>query len=144
MITKEQAAKWAASAAAAAVLGMSLDQIGGLAVGRRAGTSGPTLHPRHRHQRPPPDFPSTAPDFQEPPDPTPLVRQTYETPPNQLILASYPNGRPGALRALQRPPPADDDEVVDAAPDDVMRVSLSRRASPHAGGAAPWEDEGLV
>ena len=126
LMTKEAAAKWAAAAAAAAVMGLSMDMISNLsgdAAQRRDAralltSSGPLLHPLHQKQRGPPAFPKHAPDFTQPPDGTPLTKQTYVTPPNQLILASYPNGRPGALRALQRAPSAtyvQDDATTDAA-----------------------------
>ena len=30
----------------------------------------------------------------------PVTKQTFHSPPNQIVLATYPNGRPGALREL--------------------------------------------
>jgi len=104
-------------------------------------SSGPLLHPLHTKQRGPPRFQGRPPDFAVPPDGTPLPKQTYVTPPNQLILASYPNGRPGALRALQRAPSATHDAATHAAADaDTMRVSLSRKTIARPGGLdATWE-----
>ena len=72
------------------------------------------------------------PDLKPAPNGAPLTKQTYVTPPNQLILASYPNGRPGALRALQRAPSAAQVPDDYGAAEDVMRVSLSRKTIARA------------
>ena len=59
----------------------------------------------------------------------PNVPQTYENP-NQLILASYPNGRGGALRPLQRQEPAhlsSFDESGSVASDLSLTSSAARR-----------------
>ena len=133
-VSKQEAARWAAAAAAAAVMGLSLDAIAGLAAPPAAlgEPGGPLLHPLHVKQRGRPSFPANQPDLKPAPNGAPLTKQTYVTPPNQLILASYPNGRPGALRALQRAPSAAQVPDDYGAAEDVMRVSLSRKTIARA------------
>ena len=133
-VSKQEAARWAAAAAAAAVMGLSLDSIAGLAAPPAAlgEPGGPLLHPLHVKQRGRPSFPANQPDLKPAPNGAPLTKQTYVTPPNQLILASYPNGRPGALRALQRAPSAAQVPDDYGAAEDVMRVSLSRKTIARA------------
>ena len=41
------------------------------------------------------------------------MKRTFDSPPNQLVLASYPNGRPGALRPISLAPPEQEDDFED-------------------------------
>ena len=63
-VSKQEAARWAAAAAAAAVMGLSLDAIAGLAAPPAAlgEPGGPLLHPLHVKQRGRPSFPANQPD----------------------------------------------------------------------------------
>ncbi|KAK7249600.1 hypothetical protein SO694_00004057 [Aureococcus anophagefferens] len=111
-----------------AVMGLSLDSIAGLAAPPAAlgEPGGPLLHPLHVKQRGRPSFPANQPDLKPAPTARAHAKQASATPPNQLILASYPNGRPGALRALQRAPSAA--QVPDdygAAEDVIARVAVA-------------------
>ena len=58
---------------------------------------------------------ATAPGFTAPPYDPNLVKRTFDSPPNQLVLASYPNGRPGALRPISLAPPDQEDDFEDVA-----------------------------
>ncbi|KAJ1455087.1 hypothetical protein M885DRAFT_617653 [Pelagophyceae sp. CCMP2097] len=82
LFTREHAALWAAQAATAAVMRLpqaSIMHMGGL---RQAVSLEAPL-----------DLGGPA-----------LARRTFNVPPNQLTLAQYPNGRPGALRSIGHAP----------------------------------------
>ena len=87
MISKETAAQWAAAAATAAVLGLPVTAL----------QSDLKAHYNDDDQPGPLDLPIPCPTGRP-------TRQTFSPPPKHLVLATYPNGRPGALRPLQRGP----------------------------------------
>ena len=91
-----------ASAASAAVLGLAIQDVEKLST-IRGPTTQPVLFPGQTRAMTTQGRPATAttPGFTAPPYDPALVKRTFDSPPNQLVLASYPNGRPGALRPDQ-------------------------------------------
>ena len=108
------AAKWAASAASAAVLGLAIQDVEKLST-IRGPTTQPVLFPGQTRALTTQGRPATAttPGFTAPPFDPNLVKRTFDSPPNQLVLASYPNGRPGALRPISLAPPEQEDDYED-------------------------------
>ena len=126
----KEAARWAASAASAAVLGLALQDVEKLSLSRGP-TTQPVLYPGHT-QAPEPfiEMRQTSPGFTKPPYDERGIKRTFEPPANQLILASYPNGRPGALRALSLAPPDQEEDF-----EEVPAFELSVR--PQSGAMSP-------
>ena len=110
----KNAAKWAASAASAAVLGLAIQDVEKLST-IRGPTTQPVLFPGQTRAMATTGRPATAtaPGFTAPPYDPALVKRTFDSPPNQLVLASYPNGRPGALRPISLAPPDQEDDFED-------------------------------
>jgi hypothetical protein len=110
----KQAARWAASAASAAVLGLAIQDVEKLST-IRGPTTQPVLFPGQTRALATTGRPATAttPGFTAPPFDPNLVKRTFDSPPNQLVLASYPNGRPGALRPISLAPPDQEDDFED-------------------------------
>jgi hypothetical protein len=110
----KNAAKWAASAASAAVLGLAIQDVEKLST-IRGPTTQPVLFPGQTRALTTQGRPATAttPGFTAPPYDPNLVKRTFDSPPNQLVLASYPNGRPGALRPISLAPPDQEDDFED-------------------------------
>jgi hypothetical protein len=110
----KQAARWAASAASAAVLGLAIQDVEKLST-IRGPTTQPVLFPGQTRALTTQGRPATAtaPGFTAPPYDPALVKRTFDSPPNQLVLASYPNGRPGALRPISLAPPEQEDDFED-------------------------------
>ena len=105
LVSKETAAQWAAAAATAAVLGLPVTAL-------QSSINAP-------------DNRDDLPGFLDLPIPCPTARPTrqmFSPPPHHLVLATYPNGRTGALRPLTRGPLA-------GAPEDP--ASLSGPPPPH-------------
>jgi hypothetical protein len=110
----KEAARWAASAASAAVLGLAIQDVERLST-TRGPTTQPVLFPGQTRALATQGRPATAttPGFTAPPFDPNLVKRTFDSPPNQLVLASYPNGRPGALRPISLAPPEQEDDYED-------------------------------
>jgi hypothetical protein len=110
----KDAARWAASAASAAVLGLAIQDVEKLST-IRGPTTQPVLFPGQTRAMMTQGRPATAttPGFTAPPFDPNLVKRTFDSPPNQLVLASYPNGRPGALRPISLAPPDQEDDFED-------------------------------
>ena len=126
----KEAARWAASAASAAVLGLALQDVEKLFLARGP-TTQPVLYPGHT-QVPEPfiEMRQTSPNFTKPPYDERGIKRTFEPPANQLILASYPNGRPGALRALSLAPPDQEDDFEDVPASELSVLPQSGAMSP--------------